>query len=389
MAFLVGNFGKDFMPDSVIMALNSDTVPVYGVRFDGTNSVGVRTYDASQLVWERSSNLVAGRDDFASIAPFNIKECITQYNSGTGKREVLAYKGASNWDSLVASKTGDRMIEYPCFWYKRLSKYDYLVAPQAKVGFKPAPMFYRNGVLYDKVRVTKFALNSSYESQVGYSPLVSTDMNTFRTNLRAKGMHLLDSPTWWSLVFLMTVKYANLNVQTTVGYGRSDGNATIVSGGTENVLGVDGSATSVGTNESVLTLGIENFFSNVWKYLDGIYGYGGHLYIKDIESITSDPTSANELTSTYDMVSTAYPTNGSNTAISDIAFDSGYDWMQFPTAGGSPNPTGDAFWSNGNFSCVVAGGSVWDGSSCGLWSFSVLSSVGGVGANYGALGLEF
>ena len=58
----------------------------YGVRFDGENSAGIRLYDAENLVWERSSNAVAGQDDFANIAPFNIKECITQYNAETGKQ---------------------------------------------------------------------------------------------------------------------------------------------------------------------------------------------------------------------------------------------------------------------------------------------------------------
>ena len=76
--------------------------------------------------WTPSTSSVAGVDDFANLAPFNVKECITQYNSSTGEREVLAYKGDSNWASLVAAKTGDRMIEFPVFYFRRPSKYEFI-----------------------------------------------------------------------------------------------------------------------------------------------------------------------------------------------------------------------------------------------------------------------
>ena len=328
MAFLIGNFGSSIVPDSVTEALSSDTIPVYGVAFDGTNSAGERTYDANGMIWERSTNSVAGRDDFANLPPFNVKECITQYNSGTGKREVLAYEGASNWNTLVTAKTGDRMIEIPCFWYARPSKYEFLIAPQAKAGFKPSPMHFRNGILYDTVRVTKYALNSSYVSQTGESPRVNTNMNTFRTNLVAKGMYMMDYPTWCSLTMLSIVKYANMDVQNTVGQGASTGSAVITSGGADSVLGLDGAAGDVSTTRlSVVTHGIENLYSNVWKYMDGLYEYNGNLYIKDVESMISDPANVSELQSTYDMIPTGVILSASNSAIRDIAFDSSYDWM--------------------------------------------------------------
>lgn len=388
MAFVIGNFDAKFLPADVKTAIGED-VPMYGIKFDGVNSAGIRTYDAATLNWTRSSNTVRGTDDFADLAPFNVKECITQYNSGTGKREVLAYKGDSNWASLVSAKTGDRMIEVPCFWYYRPSKWEIIIAPKAKVGFKPSPMHYRNGTLYEKVRITKYALNSSFVSQTGFSPLVSTNMNTFRNNLRAKGMYLMDYDTWCSLVMLMVTKYANLDVQNTVGRGRESGNATIASGNADNVLGLDGSATDISTNESCLTLGIENFFSNVWKYVDGLYSYGGTLYWKDVESMSGDPANYSELLSSYTPIATNVVASASNASISDIAFDSGFDWMQFPTATGSPSPTGDACWANTNFNCVVVGGGAWTGSSGGLFCFGVDGSVGCVSVGIGALGIEF
>lgn len=387
MGLCIGNFSKDILPTSVKESIGADT-PMYGVKFDGTNSAGIRTYDAVTLNWTPSTASVAGVDDFANLAPFNVKECITQYNSSTGEREVLAYKGDSNWASLVASKTGDRMIEFPVFYYRRPSKYEFIVSPTYKQGFQPSPWHYRKGVLKEVRRISKYNIDTNYASQTGTSPRTSTDMNTFRTNLRAKGWYMMDYDAWYSIAILMLVKYANMNLQSTVGLGNCSG-SLIANGNADTVLGLDGSKTSVTTNESVLTFGIENFYANVWKYIDGTYGYGGYLYKKDVEDMASDPASASELTGgTYEKINTAVIASASNSDISDISYDVTHPHLMFPTAVGSPNPSGDTCWANTNLNCVIAGGGFGSGLSGGLFTFRVLVAVGDVYAGAGVCAIE-
>ena len=362
---------------------------MYGVKFDGTNSVGIRTYDAATLNWAPSTASVAGVDDFANLAPFNVKECITQYNSSTGEREVLAYKGDSNWASLVASKTGDRMIEFPVFYYRRPSKYEFIVSPTYKPGFQPSPWHYRKGVLKEVRRISKYNIDTNYASQTGTSPRVNTNMNTFRTNLRAKGWYMIDYDAWCSIAILMLVKYANMNLQSVVGFGNSRSGSLIANGNADTVLGLDGSKTSVSTNESVLTFGIENFYANEWKYLDGLFGYGGYLYKKDVEDMTADPTSASELTGgTYEKINTAVIANAGSSAISDISYDVTHPHLMFPTAVGSPNPSGDACWVNTNFNCVIAGGTFDLSLLDGLFTFNVADAVGTASTYTGVCAIE-
>lgn len=388
MGLCIGNFNNNILPTSVKESIGADS-PMYGVKFDGTNSAGIRTYDAATLNWTPSTASVAGVDDFANLAPFNVKECITQYNSSTGEREVLAYKGDSNWDSLVAAKTGDRMIEFPVFYYRRPSKYEFIVSPTYKAGFQPSPWHYRKGELKEVRRISKYNIDTNYASQTGTSPRVNTNMNTFRTNLRAKGWYMMDYDAWYSLSILMLVKYANMNLQSTVGLGWQSGSAVIANGNADTVLGLDGSKTSVTTNESVLTFGIENFYANEWKYLDGLYGYGGYLYKKDVEDMTADPASASELTGgTYEKINTAVIASASGSAISDISYDTTHPHLMYPTAVGSPNPSGDACWANTNFNCVIAGGVFGDALSAGLFTFSVDSAVGVVRTILGVCAIE-
>ena len=186
----------------------------------------------------------------------------------------------------------------------------------------------------------------------------------------------------------MLVKYANMNIQSTVGLGNSGG-SVLANGDADTVLGLDGSKTGVTTNESVLTFGIENFYANEWKYLDGIYGYGGYLYKKDVEDMTSDPTSASDLTGgTYEKINTAVIASANNSAISDISFDSTYPHVMFPTAVGSPNPSGDVCWSSTNFNCVIAGGNFSNGLSGGLFAFRVADAVGFATSSLGVCAIE-
>lgn len=388
MGLCIGNFNNNILPTSVKESIGADS-PMYGVKFDGTNSAGIRTYDAATLNWAPSTASVAGVDDFANLAPFNVKECITQYNSSTGEREVLAYKGDSNWNSLVAAKTGDRMIEFPVFYYRRPSKYEFIVSPTYKDGFQPSPWHYRKGELKEVRRISKYNIDTNYSSQTGTSPRVSTNMNTFRNNLRAKGWYMMDYDAWYSLSILMLVKYANMNLQSTVGLGWHSASAVIANGNADTVLGLDGSKTSVSTNESVLTFGIENFYANEWKYLDGLYGYGGYLYKKDVEDMTADPASASELTGgTFEKINTAVIASASGSAISDISYDTTHPHLMFPTAVGSPNPSGDACWTNTNYNCVIAGGNFDDGLSGGLFAFAVHYAVGFAGAGIGVCAIE-
>ena len=105
--------------------------------------------------------------------------------------------------------------------------------------------------------------------------------------------------------------------------------------------------------------------------------------------MTSDPTSASDLTGgTYEKINTGVVASANNSAISDISFDSTYPHLMFPTAVGSPNPSGDACWFNTNFNCVIAGGGYDNGLSVGLFAFNVYDAVGLANSGIGVCAIE-
>lgn len=305
--------------------------PIYGVQYVIGRSDGVREYTAQNMIWEPSSATYKGRDDFADLAPFNIKECITVYNSSTNGRDVVAYKGDSNWDEAVTQykddPNADMMIEFPKFYYKRPQRYEWLISPDPVDGFMPSPMHYRNGVMHDTVRISKYPL-SGYRSWTGLTFSTSTIWKTNNDNLRKKGQYEWDYAAWMSIVMLMMVKYNNMDLEACLGSFASP-----VCGANDSIQGLDG---HVSTNT---LMGIE--FPLKWCHLGGVYHNNTDVFINtNIENITNWPADfTNPYIDGWEKVPTGCVANSGT--ITQIAYDDSYPWCNFATAvgGNSNNPT--------------------------------------------------
>lgn len=394
MGLLIGNIANTILPARVKQAVYED-IPMYGVKFPSNSTVGVRTYDAAVLNWSRSSNSEAGVDDFKNLAPFNVKEVCRVWNGTTASYLYKTDYSDAEWqtirDGTHASIDGDIMIEVPEFWYRRVDTGDGLeiiVAPEYKLGFTPDPWHYEKGVHHQKRYISKYPIGQNYKIRSGIYPLVSTNMNTFRTNLRTKDLNMISAPAWYSLTMLMLVKYASTDVQATVSFGWGSGNTTHTTGSADSVLGLDGSATSVSTNEGALTFGIESFYGDCWKYIDGCFLYDNVVYLKDVEDVTSDPTSLADLQASYTPVNVPVLAGGNNSPITSIANDTTYDWLFHPSNASGSSKTivcNDSFWSAGGLRLLRLGGSAWIGSADGLFCWVSGDAVGNSAVGIGGL----
>lgn len=386
MSLCIGNFNTSIFPESIKEA-SGVTQKKYGVKFDGINSAGVRTYDAAKFVWTPSTNTVKGKDSFNGIPMFTPKECITQYDEEIGKQKVISYKGDDNFQSLKDDKIGDVMMEFTKFYYYRPSETEWILSPDYIFGFKPAPAFYRNGEVIDKIYISKYDLGVGFVSQSGVETLTNTNMDTFRSNLRVKGMYMWDLKWWETLKMLCLVKYANCDVQACNARGYDSGSRSYPSGNADNVLGLDGSATSKTENEAALCFGLENPYGNVWTYLDGTFSYQYYLYHKDIELITEDPKSVSDL-STYDKMNEPVPGGMSQSEIKTLMFNTSYDYITAPKTCGD-GPYNDNCWSTAGLNLLLVGGSAWNGVSAGLFTFYVGGAVGYLSVYFGARAMWF
>ena len=148
---------------------------VYGVTFNGVSSKGKPLYNAIDQKWIPATPTDPGIDTWKDLAPFNVRKCITDYDaSATYKKKVFAYEGDPNYDSLKASKTGDRMIEFPMGYYYRPDPWTFIVSPDPIEGFQPSPTCdLGNGIIFNGFRLSEFDLcnvSSVPRSIPGYSP---------------------------------------------------------------------------------------------------------------------------------------------------------------------------------------------------------------------------
>ena len=281
------------------------------------------------------------------------------------------------------------MIEVNEFWYRRVQredkKFEIIVAPRYKAGFKPDPWHYVNGKHYEKRYISKYKLSGDFKSLSGQTRRTNTPLNTARTALQAKGMNELTFQAQYSLVMLMLVKYATTDVQATVASGHRSDSQHFTTGGTDNVKGMDGSATAVTANENSLALGIEDFWGNGWSYIDGAVCYAGKIYFKDVDTIQTDPT-VNDLASWTPTTST-YPNNGgSSSLITAIANDADYDWLFTPSAdtNATTQTTNNNFYSAYGLQAPLVG-SAWVNFSGrnGLFTIACYYTVGDIYDLYG------
>ena len=391
--FIVGNITDSTIANNVMAQMATGSKKVYGVQFasDGT---AVRTYDAKGLIFEPSSTTVSGQDDFINAdngkSPFHIRECLSQYNSSTGKQEIIAYEGDTGYATKRANSAYNVMIEFPKFYYSRPAQYEWIVSSYPHEGFLPSPMHYRNGVMHDYVYVAKYMSNSSYMSRPGQTIVTNPTWNNndgtgytianFRTNFRSKGMYNIDYAVVCSINILMLVKYASLNIQNVIGYGWTGTNQKASTGGADGVKGKDGyTASDKMSTGQIVAMGIEDYWGNIWKFVDGVFQNGGAVYINtDIENITTNPSSSNHPGYLAVPSGTVNSDNGYYW-ITEFNYDSQFPWSFLPASANfvSASPTwpvgdpglkiSDGYWVNpaSNDYTMLVGGNYNYGFACG------------------------
>ena len=332
---------------------------IYGVEFksyaegiaNGSNeelsTKGIRLYDSVGYRFVRGSEDTTETDSFTqnNAAPFAIKECITEYDSTSKTQRIINYSTDSNYAARLATGNYNVMIEFPLFYYCRPSKYELRASEDLINGYLPSPMHYRNGTIYSKVLVTKYAVDSSYMSRSGQTPLTNTDISTMRTALANKGMYLMDYNTYMSLMMLMLIKYANLNVQSVIGNGTYGADSIPTNGACDNVLGKDGGNGLKSSTSSVVTLGIENLYGKLHHYIDGInYSASGFYINEDIESHAD--------TSSYVLADNALTNDLTNKNVKELAYKETYPWSLHPILASSGTPSIESILSGGPFSML-------------------------------------
>ena len=302
------------------------------------------------------------------------------------------------------------MVEQPKFYYKvvplvtekieggkghHLRKARYYVSDTPKLGFKLHPAFIKNGEVLNRIYLSAYE-GCLYDVSASAYNLIDDQSGDFtattgdklssianakpasrmtRSNARivaqnrGNGWDISYAATIAATQLLFAIEYGTFNTQTAIGMGVSktdDGETNMADPtGATSALG---NASGKAENGSVTYRGEENFWMNIWKWVDGmnIKPQGlNELYVAD-HDFADDKGDGSYQNAGITMAK-------ENGYISAFAYNEPFDWLFFPseTLGNSAVPVGDHFYQN------AASSSAW---------FTTL--FGGTWA-YGAIGGGF
>jgi hypothetical protein len=350
---------------------------VYGIKrlLSSTSPTWIRTDDSENMTATATIGSVVGTNDFDTAEIY--KDIITQdYNATTG--QVVAEYGDQDFTFSPSDNDIKVMTYIPEFWAKRWQDNDYeyiQITNQATTGFIHIPSR-RVG------RYTTGGSSSIPTIKSGQAPLVNITLPNLRTAARSinTDIVLMDIWTWNILQILYLIEYASYNSQEKLGRGYVDSNSfALASGGCDSLGMTSGCVTNDGKH-AVIYRGIENFFGNIYQWLDGVNFIGRQGYV-----CTNYTQYASNTTTNYTQLGYICPS--SNNYITSLGYDSNNSLIMIPSAVGSTDSTGvtDYYWGSNSGNRVSMVGGYWDFGSqagsfvldAGLDSSYASSGVGG------------
>lgn len=309
----------------------------------------------------------------------------------SGEKVTATFSGGTTGVTATVTKTLSGKVAKG--FHNRKARY--YVSDVKKSGFKLHPAFIHNGKeknfiylsayegsVYDKSadaylladeQIADFAATTGdMLSSIAYAKPASgltQDMTRGKTriiaNNRGIGWNQAYAATVSATQLLFAIEYASFNTQSRIGMGvmKTDDGASNMSEPTGATTLLGNTSGSV-ANGSISYRGEENFWMNIWKWIDGlnIYAYGENsLFVADsgfADNIGTAPYKDAGITIAR-----------SNGYISAFAYNEEFDWLFFPseTTGDTALPVGDYLYQNhpsGSWLAAFLGG-VWSGSSSG------------------------
>lgn len=285
---------------------------------------------------------------------------------------------------------GQVMVEIPKFWWKTdeptSDQYQWRISDAAQTGFTVHPAFITDGVTKDYIYMSAFEGNVSssvMRSISGVKPSTDTnvsggDIDNFRTYAQARGTGW-QMQTYWgthALQMLYLIEYADFDTQTTIGRGYVDAasgsaNESINTGATISLGNASGAASGTDGLSAISYRGVENFWGNIWKFVDGI-----NIQNNSNVYLANENFASNVYTGSYTLQATV-PNNNVDNYVSDIDFP---HFLATETSGSSTSHLHDYYYApDDNQNIALFGGDWFRGSFAGgfLWRLSSGSSSAG------------
>lgn len=213
---------------------------------------------------------------------------------------------------------------------------------------------------------------SVMRSVSGVAPLVSQTRATMRGYAANRGSAYHQNNFYmlalWQIVFVML--YKTRDAQTALGQGRSlsTNTAAANTGSTNNRPFCWGDQGGV---NSVKFLGVEDFYGNVWEWVDGL------VFASDVYKATKNPAIYNDTGNGYEysLASGMTKANNNDKYVTKVAATNQFPMVPVASGGSSSTFFCDNVWLDDNVQVATFGGS-WDSAArVGAFSWALVHAV--------------
>ena len=314
----------------------------------------------------------------ADIKPCLLQSLVPNYYLKKTDEFAIDYSKQENDSAsdITSGNDGDVMNEIQLSYYKfweetvggTLYKHFQVSRELPDSSYCANAFLSRDNVVQSKIFLPAYdgvVLNNKLRSLSGTPPTVNHTIGEFRTYANANGIgyEQFDQTKWGFLTNLMILFFKGFDSQTLIGKGVTDASAAINTGTMNDKPLFCGDQT--GTN-GMKFMGIENFYGNIFKFLDGVgYLASNNFGYKIVPPYNDDRTG-------YEDSGVAIPTTG---WINRMSRANGYGMLPSATvaaeadsrykdyidtlSGNYPITSWGGFWGLGS----NAGAFAWYGSS--------------------------
>ena len=280
---------------SDIITVTTSNIQNLGIKVmtNNSNPKTAVTYieDAIGISQAKNGNLNGWKNKW----PFN-KIRIVGFKSGSVIEEINPQDKSKYISGTSVPNDVDVMVEIPKIYWKVTTipnGYEIRISNVKKDSDYKCLAHLVSGVEKDNIYIGAYlgsVENGKLRSRSGATPIANTTLTTFRQYAQAVGSgYQLDN--WYPLVLrkiLYLLAYKNLDSQTALGRGYVDGNSNPTNTGGTNTKGLYYGSTN--GKEQVCFLGIEDFYGNLYTWVDGMY-YNGNIMVTPDNKTFNDSAS--------------------------------------------------------------------------------------------------
>lgn len=215
----------------------------------------------------------------------------------------------------------------------------------------------------------------------GVAPLVSITRATGRTYAKNRGEAYHQNNVYmlflWQLMYLLL--YKNRDSQTCLGQGRSLSSNTAAANTGWSVSKPFCWGDQGGVN-GVKFLGVEDFYGNVWEWVDGV------VYTSNVYKLTRDPALYNDTGDGYEISHASGMTaaNNNDKYVNRLILHKDAQFLPFTSGGSSSTFWCDNVWVADGVQVVHFGGRWGSAAMAGAFCWSLGSSAWSAGAALGS-----